>query len=498
MKQFMLCLLLAGSVAIQAQKYVPFPSGNAQWNVFYASAFNQIKIDTTLLKYSLQGDTTINGISYHKLCKITGSDANPQYVFAGGLREQDKKVFYYGFGYSKSNLISLSNQTYLLYDFNKKTGDSVMFDRERWYKIINTDSVKFGSDFRKRFEIVIMHSNTSEFIIEGIGDVTQGLLGMITPIPTCMDCFFNWEFVSFSQNDECVYKNPDYVDCGSTRKWSEVKYLTDNSYWTNLYNNKYQYYLNGDTTLNGKSYKKVFNQYLFEESPGSGKILYTTYQGAIREENGKIFALLNNNSNHISGEFLLYDFTVGVGDTIKSNISKDCGCILARQLIVTKIDTITLLNGEKRKKIQLDGSPDWIEGIGSVSSLFYDAFPLCTCSEHPHLTCFKQNDIPLYNTGCPDNNCCDLLAGVLETRTDLKRFTLLPNPTKDFALLQFTNQDMSCNSVEILNVLGRSVKTIPVSNASEYKLDFSDYSAGIYYVLLKYKDRTESHKIIKM
>ncbi|MEI8273538.1 MAG: T9SS type A sorting domain-containing protein, partial [Paludibacter sp.] len=313
----------------------------------------------------------------------------------------------------------------------------------------------------------------------------------------CSMCHFEWHFVCFSQNGECVYKNPDYVDCNLTQKWSEVKYLTDNSCWTNLYNNKYQYFLNGDTTLNGKSYKKVFNRYLFESSPGSGKILYNTYQGAIREENGKIFALLNNRYN-ISGEFLLYDFTVGLGDTIKSNISKDCGCQLAHSLVVTKIDTIILLNGEKRKKIHLDRSPDWIEGIGSVSSLFYDAFPLCTCLEIPHLTCFKQNDISLYNTDCPDNNCCDLLAGVSERRADLKHSTLLPNPTKDFALLQFTNQDMYCNSVEILNVLGKNVKTIQISNASEYKIDFSNYSAGIYYVLLRYKDKTESHKIIKM
>jgi hypothetical protein len=299
-------MLLVLSIGVNAQKYIPFPTENAEWNVFYASSFNQIKIDTTLLQYSLQGDTTINGTLYHKLYKKIGTDANLQYVFSGGLREQDKIIYFYGYGYSKSNLSSLSNQEYLLYDFNKKTGDSVMFDHERWYKIINIDSVKIGSDFRKRYEIVIMHSNTSEFIIEGIGDVNQGLLGMITPIPTC-ECYLEWHFVCFSQNGESVYKNPDYVDCNSLLK--------------------------------------------------------------------------------------------------------------------------TALSDVKANK------------------------PLVKVS---------------------------------------------PNPVKDFLILESINTDSPCTSVEVMDIMGRRVKTVSITNFSKYKLDLSDCAAGIYYILLKSKDKTESHKNIKL
>jgi hypothetical protein len=215
MKKVIVFLLLVISVNVRAQKYVPFPSGNAQWNVFYASSLYGSPLDTTLLKYTIKGDTMIYEVGYHKLCKNIGSDENPQYVFAGGLRELDKKIFFYGFGYSKSILVSPSNKEYLLYDFNKEIGDSVMFDQERWYKIINIDSVKIGSNFRKRYQIRIDISPESEYIIEGIGNVNQGLLGMITPIPTCWDCHIEWEFVCFSQNGASVYKNPAYVDCNS-------------------------------------------------------------------------------------------------------------------------------------------------------------------------------------------------------------------------------------------------------------------------------------------
>ena len=46
-------MLLVLSIGINAQKYVPFPTENAAWNVRYISIWNTPPIDTTLLKYSL-------------------------------------------------------------------------------------------------------------------------------------------------------------------------------------------------------------------------------------------------------------------------------------------------------------------------------------------------------------------------------------------------------------------------------------------------------------
>lgn len=205
-------------MCINAQKYVPFPTENAQWNIFYASSLYGSPTDTTLLKYSIQGDTTINEVTYHKLCRNIGSNESPRYIFAGGLREQDKRIFFYGFGYSKFSSGNFPSEEYLLYDFNKVVGDSVMYDRERWYQITNIDSIKIGSNFRKRYQIRIGISPEFEYIIEGIGNVNQGLLGMITPILTCLDCHFEWHFICFSQNGGTLYKNPDFYDCNSTRK----------------------------------------------------------------------------------------------------------------------------------------------------------------------------------------------------------------------------------------------------------------------------------------
>ena len=482
-------MLLVACIGTNAQKYVPFPTENAKWNVFYTSSLHGAPTDTTLLKYTLQGDTTINEVTYHKLCKNIGSDKSPQYIFAGGLREKDKKIFFYGFGYSKSNLSSVSNKEYLLYDFNKKTGDSVMFDKERWYRIINMDSVKIGGGFRKRYEIDIMASNTSEFIIEGIGDVNQGLLGMITPILTCIDCHVAWNFVCFNQNGETLYLNSEFVDCDSTQKWSEKKYFSTDACWTYSYGiERVQSYLNSDTILNGKTYKKVFNRL---------SDLKESYAGGIREEGGKVFANIDTGYNK-SGEFLLYNFTVNIGDTIQSVLNN--GSELSFPLIVTNIEYIFLLDVEKRKMISFDMCNPWIEGIGSVNGLFYPAYTLTTGLDMPHLICFKQNNTELYKATdlCPDDNCCDLLTGLVETQAGHKLSSILPNPTQDYALLQFTNQSVSYTSVEIMDFLGQHIKTMTSNGSLEYRLDLTAYPAGVYFVLVHSLYGNEVHKIIKL
>ena len=307
MKNNLLYLFVVISVGINAQKYVPFPTANAQWNVFFALSYNDSPMDTTLLQYSLQGDTTINGTVYHKMCRNIGTIENPIYKGVGGLREQDKKIYYVGYGYTTYSDPINDGLEQLLYDFNKGIGETVFYQTNHLnYTIAEIDSIKIGSEFRKRYKI---YRNTFEYeyIIEGIGNIQSGLFGVITPILTCSMCHHEWHFVSFSQNGECVYKNPDYVDCNSVLKTA----LSD----------------------------------------------------------------------------------------VKANI------------------------------------------------------PLIKIS---------------------------------------------PNPVKDILILESINTDSPFTSVEVMDIMGKSVKTTLITNSSESKLDLSDCMTGIYYVLVKYKDKTEAHKIIKI
>lgn len=205
------------AVNLTAQKYDPFPTENAQWNVFYASKWEDSPNDTILFQYSLQGDTTINNTTYRKVCRNIGTIAQSIYKGIGGLREQDKKIYYYGLSYAERFGI-LFNHEVLLYDFTKNIGDTVWLNKEwetnkilwkKSYIITKIDSINIGNEYRKRY---------NGCIIEGIGDVMDGLLGRITPHPTCIGCSQEWHFICFRQKGERVYKNPDYMDCNSIKK----------------------------------------------------------------------------------------------------------------------------------------------------------------------------------------------------------------------------------------------------------------------------------------
>jgi hypothetical protein len=213
MKNIFSIIAFFSIISVSAQKYVPFPTQHAQWNVYYGYSTNDAPMTYTILQYSLQGDTTINGVLYHKLCKNIGTVSSPVYQFAGGLREQDKKVYFYGFGYSEFNTSTGSYFEVMLYDFNKVEGETVYVRLNQLnYTIASVDSVKMGSDFRKRYKL----NGSNEYVIEGVGNINGGLLGIVTPITTCSMCHRSWELMCFSQNGETVYKNPSFVDCISS------------------------------------------------------------------------------------------------------------------------------------------------------------------------------------------------------------------------------------------------------------------------------------------
>jgi len=208
---------LVACIGTNAQKYVPFPTENAKWNVFYASSWYFSPMDTTLLQYSLKGgDTIINEKTYHKFCQNIGTKDNPVYRGIGGIREQDRKIYYCGPPYTLNHNAQGDDFEYLLYDFSKQIGDTVRMNEHRKYVITEIDSIKVGNQYRKRYQISGPYMlNNFDYIIEGIGSVKAGLLGSITDIPTCVGCQYEWNFVCFSQNGETVYLNPAFVDCNS-------------------------------------------------------------------------------------------------------------------------------------------------------------------------------------------------------------------------------------------------------------------------------------------
>jgi hypothetical protein len=201
---------------------------------------------------------------------------------------------------------------------------------------------------------------------------------------------------------------------------------------------------------------------------------------------------------NMENEFLLYDFTVQEGDTIKST-AIDGALSHPDGITVRQIDEITLENGEKRKKIYFNETEPWIEGIGSTFGLFHDAMSHFANYSVSYLVCFKQNEIPLYvNTEkCLDGRCCELLNDTgINSLYPADKMVVLPNPTPGRATILLPENNRLENKIKIIDNTGQIIQTYLV-RGNELKIDLSSYPAGMYYAIIDWDNPIQSYKIIK-
>ena len=71
MKKIIMIILLVISLGLSAQKYVPFPTENAQWSEIYIQE-GYCEPNGCKTQYKILGDTTINSILYHKIYEQIG------------------------------------------------------------------------------------------------------------------------------------------------------------------------------------------------------------------------------------------------------------------------------------------------------------------------------------------------------------------------------------------------------------------------------------------
>lgn len=180
-------------------------------------------------------------------------------------------------------------------------------------------------------------------------------------------------------------------------------YLTQNPIWTygDLITGSAQpyiagismYSINGDSLFEGVTYKKL-------------KFQYSNYSNnyLIRESGKKWYLRSQFNPTN---DVLLYDFGAGLGDTIRAPGSTG---YTYHYVVVRKVDSVTMENGERRKRMEFDVGT-WIEGIGDLRSFLGPIQPIPTCgigciSAPSMLVCFKQNNTVLYSDLTYCSNCC--------------------------------------------------------------------------------------------
>lgn len=171
-KYFISCIFLFSALSEVKTQYIPFATEDASWKigVYGSTCFNGF---CGYREYRIEGDTSINSLSYGKIYLYTQDYWEPNVIrkYFGCIRNSiaEKKVY---------AILTGQNVEKTLYNFNLAINDTISILNDTAV-VISIDSVKVGLSFRKRYNLESLLSRDHFYygpysIIEGIGS-TNGL-----------------------------------------------------------------------------------------------------------------------------------------------------------------------------------------------------------------------------------------------------------------------------------------------------------------------------------
>jgi len=219
----------------------------------------------------------------------------------------------------------------------------------------------------------------------------------------------------------------------------------------------------GDTLVKGKHYQ-IQNA--------------TTFFLLVRQENKKVYVIYSASEE----EVLLYDFGAKTGDTI---FSKAPSGYIGRIPVVGVVDSVTLYTGERRKRLSVEGD-QWIEGIGSIRGFDYPLreFVTCDCNNSYQLAAFTcENTLLFYDSEfCINRECCKgILDNIPNTKEELKKIAISPNPTKDYLTVENISEEFT--DARILDLKGIMLKTFKIESVT-MRMDLTSLNKGVYLIRL--------------
>jgi hypothetical protein len=274
-----------------------------------------------------------------------------------------------------------------------------------------------------------------------------------------------------------------------------VIYVTSNELsWQNVLNRiTYENKFEGTTIINDTLYHNLYSRIVLDESDDWKREYY------LREESGKVWA--RSAIESFDYEYLLYDFTL---DSVGQKFSINKPYVF--ELEVTGIDSIELLNGEKRKIIFLrknDGGgfvtdTYWIEGIGSEDSPFYTYALDWERGDFADvkLQCYYQNDELIYQRDI-NESCAYFTVATDDMVNKEDAIFLFPNPCSSDVRLSISSNQLNLKfplTVSIFSLKGDLVLYQKMENSSDL---LQLIPAGYYFVrIINQKQIYISHLIV--
>lgn len=204
-KGFVLIIITIWAMTSFSQDYYPLIEENRSWNVIEATLDGgwPWTVTYSTITYKLIGDTIIDAKSYFKLYE--SHDKNPAtWNLWRYMREDNEKKIWFR--------MNSDDDEVLMYDFGVQQGDTVYVGLEvAWEVPLTVDSIgtiEINGSGRTIVYLSDLYLDYSETWIEGIGS-SKGICWSGSS-----DIVGGWyEYLCMSDDDELVYRNPNYGSC---------------------------------------------------------------------------------------------------------------------------------------------------------------------------------------------------------------------------------------------------------------------------------------------
>lgn len=258
---------------------------------------------------------------------------------------------------------------------------------------------------------------------------------------------------------------------------------------------EFEDYTCGDTTFGGQAYTKVFTHI---RAFGGGESTYL--QGSIREAGKQVF--FYKFPENI--EFLLYDFSLQIGDTIevKRSVEENIQLFTMR---VLSIDSVTLTDGvHKRWKLKSVFSADfpetWVEGVGSTFGLVSRTLGYVGGTP-PKLNCTLQAGATIYTL--PNYPPCDFTLSaecqemVAVHTPENTSAVVFPNPFSEKLSVSLPADHVSC-ALRLYDCFGKLLRSANVSGQPTFTWLRDGLPTGIYFLKIEKQGESNSGSVLKI
>lgn len=238
-------------------------------------------------------------------------------------------------------------------------------------------------------------------------------------------------------------------------------------------------YSDGDTTVNGKTYIRLMNDWYFASEDTTHVSVVGFYREDVSER--KVYSL--NSPSSIEPENVYYDFSKQTGDTLRIGTNVVLKLDSINTALVVCGDTIDTNSRVFHFTNTSDDSPvTWVEGVGSLAGIQANYYSIDCGSLDEALVCKMTDDNIVYHFNQIEGfeECAFDVSSSIHQKPEELTLRLYPNPTHSSLHISGNPAELGNARYRIFNLTGKNMQTGFLEYSRETTLDVSRFQSGAY------------------